>query len=140
MPTTIIDPNNVSAAERSIPKDTPVLMLNLLRWKQQADYSGHPDAAPCTGQEAYLQRYVPAFHAIAAGIQGIRPFWLGAAVAGLVGPIEEHWDVVALVRYPNFAAFRTVTESPEYKANAQHRRLVALEDWRLIATVETALI
>jgi hypothetical protein len=133
MSTIPIDPNNVSAAEKSISQDTPVLMLNLLRWKQQADYSTHPDVEPCSGQEAYLKRYIPAFTAIAAGIDGIRPFWIGAAVAGLVGPVEEHWDFVALVRYPNLAAFRTLTECPEYKANAQHHRLAALEDWRLIA-------
>ena len=136
MRTTTIDPCDISAAEKSIPKDTPIVMLNLLRWREQAEYSNHPDLAPCTGQEAFLHRYVPAFNEIAARVEGIGIFWLGAALARLVGPADEIWDTVALVRYPSFAAFRAVAESLDYKAKAQHHRLAALEDARLIATVE----
>jgi hypothetical protein len=89
---------------------------------------------------------VPAFQSIAASIdEGIQPFWFGAPVAHLIGPqdipgsshaVAEEWHTAALIRYPNFQAFRDVTESERYEKEGIPHRLAALEDWRLIATVE----
>jgi hypothetical protein len=32
----------------------PIVMLNMLRFREQADYGGtHTDRAPCSGREAY---------------------------------------------------------------------------------------
>jgi hypothetical protein len=133
---TTIDPTNLSAAEAVIPNDRSILMLSLLRWKPEATYSGHPELPPYTGEKAYFQRYIPAFNSIATSIDGIKVSWAGTGLAGLVMPTEEKWDIVALMRYPSFAAFRKIAESREYRENAQHHRPAALEDWRLIATVE----
>ena len=85
-----------------------------------------------------MKRYSPAFNDVVTtlGFKEIHRFWLGVAVANVVAPPEEHWDMVALIHYPNFAAFRAVTESEAYKANAEHHRMAALEDCRLIATTE----
>ena len=132
-----IDPKDLLAATAIIPENTPILMLNLLRYKAQADYGQRTDISPCTGYEAYFQRYIPAFTKIASGIEGIQPFFISNALISLVG--EEVWDNVALVEYPNFAAFRKVVESPEYETEAIHHRLAALDNWRLIVTVKLPL-
>lgn len=129
-------PEDVVAAAGEIPEDVPVFMLNLLRYREQADYGDRTDVAPSSGREAYHERYVPAFGKIAARVapDGIRVSWLGSVLARVVGPTDERWDEIAIVEYPNFAAFRRVTESPEYEAQAAPHRRAALEDWRLIAT------
>lgn len=76
---------------------------------------------------------MPAFSEVAEGT-GIKPFWVGNALAGIVGPSDEAWDDVAIVEYPSFAAFRELVESDAYKTQADPHRSAALADWRLIAT------
>ena len=110
----------------------PLFMVNLLRYNAQANYEGK-GFEPCSGREAYFGRYVPAFGKVAEGT-GIRPFWVGNALAGIVGPTDETWDDVAIVEYPSFEAFRMLVESEAYKADADPHRRAALADWRLIAT------
>ena len=141
MRTTEINSEDVIAAADAIPADSPIFMLNMLRYREQADYGERTDVAPCSGREAYFQHYVPAFNNVAAseGIEEIKVFYLGAVLAHMVAPSEERWDDIVIVEYPNFAAFRRLTESPQYAAEAAHHRTAALEDWRLIATGRTAL-
>ncbi len=130
---------DLPAAAAAIPKDVPVFMLNLLRYKERADYvDERTDLTPCSGREAYYQRYVPAFNKVAAGDE-IKITWLGNALARVVGPSDEQWDDVVIVEYPNFAVFRRIVESPDYKADAAPHRLAALENWRLIAMTKAEL-
>lgn len=130
---------DILAAANAIPKDVPVFMLNLLRYNERADYGDErADFAPCSGREAYYQRYIPAFNKVGAGDE-IKVTWLGNALARVVGPPDEHWDDVAIVEYPNFAVFRRIIENPEYKADAEPHRLAALENWRLIAMTKAEL-
>lgn len=139
--TTQLTPAAVRAATVVLPADTPFLMVNLLRYHPQAEYRDRPDVTPCTGREAYYQRYVPAFGQVAAelGLKDVKPFWVGNVQAQLVAPAGEHWDDVAIVHYPSFAAFRQLTESPTYLAEADPHRQAALADWRLIATFQQDL-
>lgn len=122
----------ISRAAASIPARQPVVMLNLLRYRQQADY---PDGViePLSGREAYHQRYVPAFGKLASAIPGIQVLFLGAFQAGIVLAPEETWDEIALVEYPDLDAFRSIVESEDYRVDAEPHRKAALEDWRLIA-------
>ena len=66
-------------------------MLNLLRYKEQADHGDPTDAAPCSEREAYFQRYLPAFSKFASseGVEGIKVFYVGALAACLVAPSDE---------------------------------------------------
>ncbi|MDQ3712890.1 MAG: hypothetical protein M3388_11830 [Acidobacteriota bacterium] len=132
---------DVLAAADAIPEDAPVFMLNLLCYREHADYGDRANAAPCSGREAYFQRYLPAFNKIASSekIEGIKVFYVGNVLARLVAPPDEQWDDIAIVEYPNFAAFRRVVESPEYKAEATPHRKAALEDSRLIAMTKMEL-
>ncbi|WP_221393658.1 hypothetical protein [Dyadobacter sp. NIV53] len=141
MKTSIINHQAVVLTEDTIPENTPFIMLNLLRFKTKAYYASEQDHAPCSGQEAYLSRYIPAFNkaAIAEDVADIQINFIGSVVGHLVSPTDEHWDIVALVEYPSFAAFRKISESRIYMEEAEHHRVAALEDWRLIATVKAAL-
>ena len=138
MPTTEMTNEAVAAIAAAVPAGQPLLMVNLLRYNDQAAYPEGSDATPCSGREAYFQRYVPAFGAIADGT-GIKPFWVGNVLGSVVAPAEEAWDDVAIVEYPSLDAFRQLVEGERYKMEADPHRRAALADWRLIATVKADL-
>ena len=122
----------INRAAASIPAGQPIVMLNLLRYRREAEYADEQVEA-CSGREAYHQRYVPAFAKLAAAIPGIQVLFLGAVQAGIVIGPKEVWHEVALVEYPSLEAFRRIVESHSYTAEADPHRKAALEDWRLIA-------
>lgn len=129
------------AAARVVPEGSPVVMVNLLRYREVADYGGSPApergpvAAGASGREAYADGYLPAFGAVAvqAGVE-LEVLYYGRVHAALVAPPAERWDDVVLVRYPSFAGFRAIVGSAAYAQQADHHRLAALADWRLVAT------
>ena len=115
-----------------------VTMLNLLRFRAWADYSATPvlaPSAPITGAHAYA-RYSRHTLPFLDGVGGTVVF-LGDGGAPLIGPTDERWDRVMLVRYPSLAAFLAMTGDPAYQAGVGHRT-AALEDSRLVPMVETA--
>jgi uncharacterized protein (DUF1330 family) len=116
------------------PEDGPITMINLLRYRERADYPAGFAASPCTGAEAY-GRYSEAVQPLLAGVGG-RPLWLGLVRDVLIAEPGEHWDHAILVTYPSRKAFVTMASSPEYRAIAPHRT-AALADSRLIATSGT---
>lgn len=132
MPATEMTPEALKKGAAMDLSGQPLFMVNLLRYNSQATYEGE-GFEPCSGREAYFERYVPAISEMAEGT-GIKPFCVGNALAGIVGPSDEAWDDVAIVEYPSFEAFRTLVESEAYKAKADPHRRAALADWRLIAT------
>ena len=112
-------------------EDGPIVMINLLRYREQADYEAGAAEAPCTGQEAY-GRYSDGVMPLLAK-HGGRPIWMGLARTTLIAPEGETWDNAILVEYPTRKAFIEMTTSPEYQAIGHHRT-AALADSRLIAT------
>ena len=63
--------------------------------------------------------------------------FLGNGGAPLIGPVDERWDRVMLVRYPSIAAFLSMTDDPGYRAGVGHRT-AALLDSRLVPITEGA--
>lgn len=118
------------------PEDGPITMINLLRFRERADYGEGSGEAPCSGSEAY-GRYSAAVAPLLAKAGG-RPVWVGLGRATLIAPEGEVWDQAILVAYLSRQAFLAMTTSPEYRAIAHHRT-AALADSRLIATSGTAL-
>ena len=110
-------------------------MLNLVAYNAEAQYDD-AQQEPCSGADAYLKRYAPAFNAVAAelGVKGVELVYVGAVARTLVGPTEPRWDAVALVRYPSYAALRTILESREYAEKAEPHRRAALSSWQFMAT------
>jgi uncharacterized protein (DUF1330 family) len=112
--------------------DGPITMLNLLRFRKIADYGESPELAPTneiSGADAY-RRYIEAVTSLIDAAGGELTF-RGRGGAALIGPADERWDLVLLVRYPSVGAFMTFATSADYLAIAGHRT-AALEDSRLI--------
>ncbi len=113
----------------------PVSMLNLLRFRDTADYTDFPDLAPdvpISGRDAY-DRYAAHTAPLLAEVGGEVVF-LGEGGPWLIGPADERWDLVMIVRYPDVDAFVAMTSDPAYLAGAGHRT-AALEDSRLLPIV-----
>lgn len=116
--------------ERAVPG--PVVMLNLLRFRQVADYSRSPELRPdedVTGAEAY-QRYAQHTAPFLSEVGGEVVF-AGRGGHALIGGEDERWDLVLLVRYPSTEAFIQMTTNEQYLAGTGHRT-AALEDSRLV--------
>ncbi|KIX02510.1 uncharacterized protein Z518_08451 [Rhinocladiella mackenziei CBS 650.93] len=136
----LVDNNTLlSKIPNSLPPDTPVIMLNLLQWNEKATYTQDYALPPCSGREAYMHRYIPAFSAIASKVGGFTVLYMGVPVSMLVGPEEDNnkWDIAALVKYPNIETFRRIVGSEEYATAALQHRDAALKDWRLFVTTES---
>lgn len=129
----VIDPNpeTLPAILASLPDDTPIVMLNLLRYRETARYKDGD--ADYSGREAY-QKYSEVAFGKVQGVGG-EMVWKGRALAGVIAPEGEKWDSVLLVRYPSKQAFATMLADPEYRQATKHRT-AALEEARLIAMQE----
>lgn len=114
-----------------VPADEPIVMVNLLRYREKADYPDDFEATPCSGAEAYQRYGAVATHRVAS--VGGRVVWAGSAHHVVIGPEEEAWDHVVLVEYPSKQAFAAMIAQPEYQAASPHRT-AALADSRLVAT------
>jgi len=128
-------PEQVQALVADAGDDSPVVMINLLRYRDRAEYPQGSDAAPCAGREAY-ERY-GALVLPMLGEVGARVLWRGSPRQTVIGPAAERWDEVLLVQYPSRAAFLTMVGRADYQRAVVHRR-AALADSRLIATATVA--
>jgi hypothetical protein len=117
-----------------------IVMLNLLRFREVADYSDHPEldpGEPISGREAY-RKYVEHTGPILAESGGELVF-LGEGGNYLIGPRDEPWDVVMLVRHKSPAVFMAFASNEAYLAGMGHRT-AALEDSRLLPLIEAKKI
>jgi uncharacterized protein (DUF1330 family) len=118
----------------------PVVMLNLLRFRAQADYSATPHLArpePIDGATAY-QRYIE--HTLPLlRKSGGEALFFGRGGPFLIGPSHERWDATLLVRQRSVADFMAFASDQEYLAGVGHRT-AALEDSRLLPLVEAESI
>ena len=111
-----------------------IRMINLLKFREQADYGDVPDPAEdgiSTGAEAYA-RYGEVAMAEVQNVGGSQ-FYAGIADMTVIGPESESWDLVAIVEYPNRAAFLEMISKPSYQACVFHRT-AGLADTRIIMT------
>ena len=113
-----------------------VIMLNLLRFREEADYSANPELAPpepISGREAY-QKYIDLTLPFLTKTGG-EIVLLGDGGQYLIGPKDEHWDLVMLIRQTSLQDFLSFSSNEEYKIVLGHRT-AALEDSRLLPLVE----
>jgi uncharacterized protein (DUF1330 family) len=105
----------------------PIVMLNLLRFKERAD--GVFADEGISGREAY-ERYMAdaAGHLDRVGGRLL----VGVECAETVIGADGEWDVCALVEYPSRAAFLEMIGDESYQ-QAHPKRSAALADSRLIA-------
>lgn len=101
------------------PENGPFVMVNLLKFKDKAEYADGSDAN-LTGAEAYA-RYGKAVQACLTSVGG-RQVYAGPVTGLMLGEVEELWDMVALAEYPSLAAMQAMVSSPEYQAIEHHRK------------------
>jgi hypothetical protein len=128
-------PATLEAAGKTLDAKGPVYMVNMVRYRDHADYRGESELPPCSGREAYFQRYAPAFNKVARD-EDYGLFWVGNVRGVLVGAEGENWDDIVIVRYSSFAALRRILESAAYEQEAAPHRRAALADWRFIVTTQ----
>ena len=106
------------AALMGNPSGEPIVMLNLLKFKDKAVYADGR-ATTLTGREAY-QLYGAAMQKVVEKNGG--KFLFGGQILQMViGEVEDMWDLCALVEYPSAAAFARIATSPEVAKIGVHR-------------------
>ncbi len=110
-----------------------MFMLNLLKFRDVADYSATPGIAPPTpisGREAY-EKYLalcqPGFDERGNGI-----FLKGTPGPYLIGPQDERWDMVLIISGLRLADAGANAMDDDYRAQVVGHRAAALEDSRLL--------
>ena len=129
---TYIDPTRESFdAFKALPRDTPINMLNLLRFRNIAAYpEGHEHGGKgWSGREAYTE-YGRSSGAIFQRVGG-SIIWRGAMESMLTGPQDKAWEMAFIAFYPNAGAFLEMVTDPEYRLAVVNRQTAVL-DSRLI--------
>lgn len=122
-----IDPDREAFdAFKDLPRDQPIHMLNLVRYREIAAYEDGTKASGAEAYRAYGKASGPVFARVGGEI-----VWSGRPEIMLIGPAEEHWDAVFIAAYPNAAAFLEMVTDPEYRKAVKHRQ-AAVADSRLI--------
>jgi uncharacterized protein (DUF1330 family) len=129
-----VDPDRAAfEAFKALPRDHPIEMINLVRFRERAEYpSDHPLAAErLSGADAY-RRYGEASGPVFSRVGG-EIVWSGEPQGVLIGPADETWDAAFIARYPDSAAFLEMITDPVYRKAVKHRQ-AAVETSRLIRT------
>jgi hypothetical protein len=131
--------DQVQDAIAGFPPNTPIYMLNLLKFHPTAQYTPEtsPTTSSLTGQDAYFKHYIPAFRAVAANFGSKSTVhFVGTAIGNLIVEPGEEWDMVALIRYETVEAFKQIATSDDYDEKARVHREAALKGWKLVATTQ----
>ena len=98
--------------------DTPIHMVNLLKFKEKAEYEDGRETS-LTGAQAYaIYGAEVQAHLAKVGGKGI----FGGRISRLMlGEVEELWDMVAIAMYPSKKAMLTMITDPDYIESAKHR-------------------
>jgi hypothetical protein len=113
-----------------------IVMLNLLRFRDIADYTATPHLTPkepisgAAAYRLYLEHTLP--HLEKSGGEVI---FLGRGGNFLIGPNDERWDAAMLVRQRSVSDFMEFATNEAYTAGTGHR-LAALEDSCLLPLLE----
>lgn len=132
-----LEPTQESGAalfRRNISKQ--VIMMNILRLKKTADYSANPELAPDnpisgrTAFQKYIEHTMPFLKE-----SGGELLLLANGGQYFIGPSDEQWDIVMLVKQNSLASFMAFASNTEYLSGIGHRT-AAILDSRLLPIVE----
>jgi uncharacterized protein (DUF1330 family) len=127
-----IDPSPANfQAFKDLPRDTPIAMLNLLRYRDLAEYpEGHAHASKrWSGRRAYKE-YGTASGPIFKRVGG-HILWRGRFETMVTGPEGERWHDGFIALYPSADAFFAMIKDAGYQC-AVVNRTAALLDSRLM--------
>jgi uncharacterized protein (DUF1330 family) len=111
-------PNPIQLAEFALGDDDPILMVNLLKFKDKAEYEDGR-ATNLTGREAY-EIYVTETREHLANV-GAELILSGEVSRLLLGEVEELWDAFGVARYPSRKAMIAMARNPAYIESEKHR-------------------
>ena len=112
--------------------EDPLVMLNLLRFREFADYTESPELAPIqpiSGEKAY-GRYLAHAEPLLREAGG-KVLFFGRGGPYLIGPPSARWDLMMVVQYQGTQSFLSFTKNKAYLSGVGHRT-AALEDSRLL--------
>lgn len=98
--------------------DGPIFMVNLLKFKDSAEYADGRES-DLTGRQAY-QLYGRAVSQL-IGDYGGEVVFVGDVTFLALGQVEDLWDEVAIAKYPNRRALWDMSTSAEWQEAAVHR-------------------
>jgi uncharacterized protein (DUF1330 family) len=110
------------------PTEGPVVMLNLLRFKDRATA---PDEG-LTGEQAY-ERYAEKMVPFVES-RGGRVIWSGRVDGQVIGDGADGFHVAALMEYPSRKVFVEIATSPEVAELGVHRSAGLEGQWLLATT------
>ena len=115
-----------------------VVMLNLLRFREIADYSDYPQLAPATpiSGAAAFQLYIEHTLPYLRESEG-EAFFMGVGGPFLIGPADERWDLAMLVRHHSAESFLSFASHERYLTGLGHRAAAVL-DSRLLPLTEVS--
>ena len=112
------DPNVYDEFFNALDPEAPLVMINLLKFKEKANYPDKRET-DLTGEEAY------AIYAeeVAGHLEkvGGKPLFGGEVERLMLGEVEDLWDKVAIAMYPSRKAMLQMINDPDYIVSAQHR-------------------
>jgi len=108
-------------AFKALPRAEPVHMLNLLQYRDFADYpEGHELAGQGLSGEAAYKLYGensgPIFRRVGGEV-----LWRGRYETMVIGPDDKAWDLIFVARYPTAGAFLEMVTDPDYQRAVVHR-------------------
>lgn len=121
---------SAEAALDELPDKQPMAIINLLLFKEWAEYPLGTVEERLSGQEAY-ERYSELSIPFVNEVGGV-PMWRGMVGANLIGPEDEQWDEVLIMQYPSRSAFQKMIANSDYQKIVFHRT-AAVRDSRLYA-------
>ena len=98
--------------------DEPIYMLNLLKFKERAEYEDGRDS-DLTGEQAY-GIYGQAVADLLVKVGGA-PVFSASVKRLMLGEVEDLWDSAAIAMYPSRQAMLIMISLPEYQEIAVHR-------------------
>jgi uncharacterized protein (DUF1330 family) len=116
--------NKITPSEEQIngfledPNVGPISMVNLLKYKDKADYTDGRDVN-LSGKEAYMLYATEVINLITK--YGGEFIFVGKVNRLMLGEVDEMWDEIAIAKYPSRKAMFEMTMDPEYQKIHIHR-------------------
>ena len=98
--------------------ETPIKMVNLLKFKDKADYKDGRQTS-LSGKEAY-QIYADEVQGHLEKVGG-QSIFFGEVERLMLGEVEELWDWVAIAEYPSRKVMLEMVMDSEYQKSEEHR-------------------
>ena len=114
------------------PADTPVVMLNLLKFNNRAEGDESLSGAEAYGKYATeMKKFVES--------KGGRFLWMGSADSMVIGDTDVEFDFVGLVEYPSRKAFVEIVTSQHVQEIGKDRSAGLEHQWLIACTASESL-